>query len=114
MSSPRLAPPLPPTRRRCCGASPRSRSCCTTATLREGQDPDSLVRAGGAAALAPLLRDAVDSLDRKSQLLERKGWFANLEHRRDALDRLLPTARAAADPITRDLYLARITEVSGV
>jgi DNA primase len=27
---------------------------------------------------------------------------------------LLPTVRAAADPITRDLYLARIAEVSGV
>ena len=84
------------------------------ATLPEGQDPDSLVAAGGVAALAPLLRDAVDALDRKIQLLERKGWFANLEHRREALDRLLPTARAAADPITRDLYLARIAEVSGV
>jgi DNA primase len=84
------------------------------ATLPEGQDPDSLVRQGGAAALAPVLRDAVDALDRKIQLLERKGWFAGLEHRRDALDRLLPTARAAADPIARDLYLARIAEVTGV
>lgn len=84
------------------------------ATLPEGQDPDTLVRQGGAAALTPILRDAVDALDRKIQLLERKGWFAGLEHRRDALDRLLPTARAAADPIARDLYLARIVEVTGV
>ena len=84
------------------------------ATLPEGEDPDSLVRKGGAAALAPILRDAIDALDRKIQLLERKGWFEGLEHRRDALDRLLPTARAAADPIQRDLYLARIAEVTGV
>jgi DNA primase len=84
------------------------------ATLPEGQDPDSLVRAGGAAALTPILHDAIDALDRKIQLLERKGWFTGLEHRRDALDRLLPTARAAADPIARDLYLARIGEVTGV
>ncbi|HEV8597771.1 MAG TPA: DNA primase [Gemmatimonadales bacterium] len=84
------------------------------ATLPEGQDPDTLVRQGGAAALTPILRDAVDALDRKIQLLERKGWFEGLEHRRDALDRLLPTARAAADPIQRDLYLARIVEVTGV
>ena len=84
------------------------------ATLPEGQDPDSLVRQGGAAALTPILHDAIDVLDRKIQLLQRKGWFEGLEHRRDALDRLLPTARAAADPIARDLYLARIAEVTGV
>jgi DNA primase len=84
------------------------------ATLPEGEDPDTLVRGGGAAALAPILKDAVDVLDRKIQLLERKGWFEGLEHRRDALDRLLPTARAAADPIARDLYLGRIAERTGV
>jgi DNA primase len=84
------------------------------ATLPEGEDPDTLVRRGGAEALLPVLRDAVDVLDRKIQLLERKGWFEGLEHRRDALDRLLPTARAASDPIARDLYLARIAERTGV
>ncbi|HEV8356062.1 MAG TPA: DNA primase [Gemmatimonadales bacterium] len=84
------------------------------ATMPTGEDPDSLVRTGGASALAPILRDAVDVLDRKIQLLERKGWFEGLEHRREALDRLLPTARAAADPITRDLYLRRIEELTGV
>ncbi len=84
------------------------------ATLPDGQDPDSLVRAGGAAALEEILGDAIDPLDRKIQLLERKGWFEGLEHRREALDRLLPTARAAADPIARDLYLARIGERTGV
>lgn len=84
------------------------------ATLPEGEDPDTLARRGGAEALLPVLRDAVDVLDRKIQLLERKGWFEGLEHRRDALDRLLPTARAASDPIARDLYLARISERTGV
>ncbi len=84
------------------------------ATMSEGEDPDTLVRRGGAAALTPILKDAVDVLDRKIQLLERKGWFEGLEHRRDALDRLLPTARAAADPIARDLYLGRISERTGV
>ncbi len=84
------------------------------ATMPEGEDPDTLVRRSGAAALAPILKDAVDVLDRKIQLLERKGWFEGMEHRRDALDRLLPTARAAADPIARDLYLARISERTGV
>ena len=84
------------------------------ATMPEGEDPDTLVRKGGAAALAPILKDAVDVLDRKIQLLERKGWFEGLEHRREALDKLLPTARAAADPIARELYLVRISERTGV
>ena len=83
-------------------------------TLPEGEDPDSLVRAGGAAALQPVLRDAIDVLERKLQLLERKDWFADVAHRRAALDKLLPTLRAAADPITRDLYLTRVHERTGV
>jgi len=83
-------------------------------TLPAGEDPDSLVQKGGAAALAPLLRDAVDLLERKIQLLERKGWFEGVEHRREALDRLLPTIRAARNAITRELYLGRVAEKSGV
>lgn len=84
------------------------------ATMPDGEDPDTLVRAGGAAALEPILRDAVDVLERKIQILERKGWFEGLEHRREALDRLLPTIRAAHDPITRELYLSLVAERTGV
>ncbi|HUH14027.1 MAG TPA: DNA primase, partial [Longimicrobiales bacterium] len=80
------------------------------ATMPDGEDPDSLVRTGGAAALEPILHDAVDVLERKLQLLERKGWLEGVEHRRDALDRLLPTVRAASDPITRDLYIGTIAD----
>jgi DNA primase len=84
------------------------------ATMPPGEDPDSLVRKGGLAALEPILADAVDVLERKIQLLERRGWFEDIEHRREALDRLLPTVRAAADPITRELYLSRVAERAGV
>jgi DNA primase len=84
------------------------------ATLPEGEDPDTLVRHGGVAALQPVIRDAMDLLERKIQLLERKGWFEGVEHQRDALDRLLPTIRAAADPITRELYLKTVSERTGV
>jgi DNA primase len=79
-----------------------------------GEDPDTLVRKGGAAALQPILDDGIDLLERKIQLLERKGWFEGVEHQREALDRLLPTIRAAADPITRDLYLKAVSERTGV
>jgi DNA primase len=84
------------------------------ATMPEGEDPDTLVRTGGAAALQPILDDGIDLLERKIQLLERKGWFEGVEHQREALDRLLPTIRAAADPITRDLYLKAVAERTGV
>lgn len=84
------------------------------ATLPPGEDPDTLVQKGGAEALQPVLRDAVDVLERKIQILERKGWFEGVEHRREALDRLLPTIRAASNAITRELYLGRVAERSGV
>ncbi len=84
------------------------------ATLPPGDDPDTIVQRGGAAALEPILRDAMDVLERKVQLLERRGWFTGVEHRREALDRLLPTVRAASDPITRELYLGVVAERSGV
>jgi DNA primase len=84
------------------------------ATMPPGEDPDTLVRKGGTAALTPILEDGIDLLERKIQLLERKGWFEGVEHQREALDRLLPTIRAAADPITRDLYLKTVAERTGV
>ena len=84
------------------------------ATMPDGEDPDSLVRKGGAAALQPILEDGMDVLERKIQLLERKGWFEGVEHQREALDRLLPTIRAVSDPIMRDLYLKTVSERTGV
>jgi DNA primase len=84
------------------------------ATMPAGEDPDTLVRRGGAAALEPILADAIDLLERKVQLLEERGWFEGVDHQRDALDRLLPTLRAAADPITRDLYVKEVSERTGV
>ena len=86
----------------------------SVATLPEGEDPDTLVQRGGASALAQVLKDAVDVFERKIQIIERKGLFGSLPGRRRALDRLLPTIRAAADPITRELYLSRAADVSGV
>lgn len=83
-------------------------------TLPEGEDPDTFVQRRGAEALERQLRDAIDVFERKVQLLERGGWFVDLTKRRAAVDRLLPTIRVTRDPVMRDLYLARASQVSQV
>ena len=83
-------------------------------TLPEGEDPDTFVKAHGAAALTERLRDAIDVFERKIQLLERAGMFSELHKKRRALDRLWPSVRATSDAIMRDLYITRASEVSGV
>ena len=84
------------------------------ASLPPGEDPDTLVQKGGAAALQPLLRDAMDLLERKLLVLEQHGWFEDISKRRDALDRILPTLRAPSDAMVRDLYIGRVAERVGV
>ncbi len=84
------------------------------ATMPEGDDPDTVVQRDGAPAFQSLLDDAVDVLERKLQLLERHGWFGDVHKAREALDRLLPTLRAASDPVTRELYVSRVAERLGI
>ena len=83
-------------------------------TLPEGEDPDSFVQQHGAEALERQIKEALDVFERKVQLLERGGWFIDLTRRRAAVDRLLPTIRVTRDPVMRDLYLARASQVSQV
>ena len=83
-------------------------------TLPEGEDPDTFVSQHGAEQLEALIGSSLDVLERKIQILERAGWFANLRQRRAALDRLLETIRVTSDPLTRDLYITRASEASGV
>jgi DNA primase len=83
-------------------------------TLPEGEDPDTYVRRHGAAGIESQLGAAMDVFERKLQILQRGGWFTDLRRKRVALDRLLPTIRAASDPITRGLYLSRASEAVGL
>ncbi len=83
-------------------------------TLPPGEDPDSLVRREGPEGLRPYLDGAVDLLDRKLQILEERNHFASIDKTRQAVDRLLPTLRAAADPALRDLYVAKVADRTGV
>jgi DNA primase len=84
------------------------------ATLPDGEDPDSLVRAKGAAVLRKYLDDAVDVLERKIQILERKNYFGSIRGIRQAIDALLPTVRAASDEVLRGVYVGRIADKTGV
>jgi DNA primase len=83
-------------------------------TLPEGEDPDTLVRSAGSEALKELLDDAIDVLDRKIQILEERDYFSSIERKRSAVDRLLPTLRAATDPALHDIYVSRVADVTGV
>ncbi|CAN5845992.1 hypothetical protein BH23GEM6_BH23GEM6_15040 [soil metagenome] len=84
------------------------------ATLPDGEDPDSLARSGGEKALRPYIKDAVDILERKIQIMERRDLFRSITGVRRAIDALLPTVRAASDEVTRGVYIARIAEKTGV
>jgi len=83
-------------------------------TLPDGEDPDTFVAKHGRDAMERLLTASMDVFDRKVQLLERGGWFADLQRKRRALDSLLPTIRATTDEITRDLYVNRVSGAAGI
>lgn len=78
------------------------------------QDPDSFVRAHGKSGMESQLSQAIDLFDRQIQLTERAGMFRDLRRIRRAVDRLLPTIRAAREPLARDMYLSRLAEASGL
>ena len=86
----------------------------SVATLPTGEDPDSIVRKGGAEALAKHTDEAIDVLDRKIQILQKRGYLDTTEGKRRAVDGLLLTVRAASDEALRDIYLDRVSAVTGV
>jgi DNA primase len=83
-------------------------------TLPPGEDPDTLVRKEGPAGLRHYLDQSVDVLDRKLQMLLELGYFADIDKTRRALDKLLPTLRAASDPALRDIYVDRVAKQTGI
>jgi len=83
-------------------------------TLPDGEDPDTVVRNEGPDALRRYMDDALDVLDRKLQILDQKSFFSSIERTRSAVDRLLPTLRAAADPALRDIYVDKVAKKTGV
>lgn len=83
-------------------------------SLPDGDDPDTFVAKQGADGFERAAAASVDIFDRKIQILERGGWFSDLHRKRKAIDHLLPTIRAAADRVTKELYISRTAEVARV
>jgi DNA primase len=83
-------------------------------SLPEGEDPDTFVAKQGAEGFERAAREAVDVFERKIQILDRGGWFSDLRRKREALDKLLPTLRITANPLTRDMYVSWTSNVAGV
>ena len=83
-------------------------------TLPPGEDPDTIVQKEGPEGIREYLSQAVDVLDRKLQILDERDYFSSIERTRGAVDRLLPTLRAAKDPALRDIYVAKVAERTGV
>ena len=83
-------------------------------SLPDGEDPDTYVAKFGADGFERAANAAVDVFERKIQILERGGRFADLGRKRKAVDKLLDTIRKTSDGLTRDLYSARTSEVAGV
>ncbi len=86
----------------------------SVATLPPGEDPDSIVRGGGPEALSRYTEAALDVMDRKIQILQKRGYLDTIEGKRRAVDGLLLTVRAAKDEALRDIYLDRVAAATGV
>ena len=83
-------------------------------TLPPGEDPDTLVQKEGPDGLQGYIDQAFDVLDRKLQILEERNHFSGIDRTRNAVDRLLPTLRAVKDPTLRDIYIAKVSDRTGV
>ncbi len=92
----------------------RQKAAVRVVSLPDGYDPDTYVAQFGRAGLDRLLNVGVDIFERQLQLLDRKGWFADLSKARTAIDKVMPTLQATADEITRALYLSRLADVTHV
>ncbi len=83
-------------------------------TFPDGEDPDTYVRAHGPESTRALLKDSIDVMERKLQILEEKNYFSSIDRTRLAIDRLLPTLRAVRDHTLRDIYVGQVSEKTGV
>lgn len=92
----------------------KQKAAVRVVALPEGDDPDTFVRTHGRAGLDRAVHGAIDVFELQLQLLDRKGWFRDIARSRSAIDKLLPTLRAAADEVTRAIYVSSLSAKSRV
>jgi len=83
-------------------------------TLPEEMDPDDFVRQHGGRAFEVKLKESVDFLDRKMELLKQRLNLEIVSEREKAAVKLLETVACCRDELTRSLYLKKSAEFIGV
>jgi DNA primase len=84
------------------------------ATLPEGDDPDSYVRAHGGDAFAKLVEGAVSFLDFKASSFREQGLLATPEGKTEAVRSIVGTISRMKDEIKRNFYIQSIAEKYGI
>jgi DNA primase len=92
----------------------RQAAAVRVVTLPDGDDPDTFLVKYGRAGLDRAVHAGIDIFERQVQLLDQRGYFRDLSKSRAAIDKVLPTIAAAADGVTRAIYLARLADVTHV
>lgn len=76
--------------------------------LPSGDDPDSLVREGGAAAFEERIEASLDVVDAKLEVVRERVDLGDVMKKRRAIARLLDSVARVPDPVTRSLYVEKI------
>jgi len=76
--------------------------------LPAGQDPASLVQAGGAGAFHDRLERSEDVIDAKLRIVREKVDLSDVHRKRRAIQRLLESVARVPDPVTRELYAGKV------
>lgn len=84
------------------------------ATLPQGEDPDSYVRAHGAEAFGALVAGAVSFLDFKASSFRDQGLLATPEGKTRAVRSIVETIAKMTDEIKRNFYIQSIAEKYGI
>lgn len=83
-------------------------------SLPQGRDPDDVIRDGGAEAFAALIEAGQDVIDAKLEVVRSRVDLTDVMKKRRAISRLLESVKLVPDPVTRSLYLDKISTGLGV
>lgn len=76
--------------------------------LPDGEDPDSVIREGGAGALRERIESSLDVIDAKIEIVEERVDLSDVMRKRRAIRRLMDSVKRVPDPMTRSLYTDKV------